>query len=90
MRPYVLTFEITMLSISVSNNLKFNQLIDFHETWFGHYALECHPIIVLYFLTIGYNNMVDARICEVGPRLAPLNIFLKLCRPIDVHRICDF
>jgi hypothetical protein len=78
-----------MLSVCVSPHSNFYNLTNFHKTWCGRYAFGCHPIIVLYFPAIGYNNMAEARNCEVGARLT-LNVFLKLYRPIDLRKICKF
>jgi hypothetical protein len=52
--------DVTMLCRSSLSPL--NRLADFHEIWYGHCA-------------IGGQNMVDARNCEAGLRLAPLNIW---------------
>jgi hypothetical protein len=50
-----------------------NQVTDLREIWYECYATGGHSNLAL-LSTVSNNNMADARTCEVGATLAPLNV----------------
>jgi hypothetical protein len=52
------------------------QFISFHEILYERYAIGAHSNLLLINLlqSVDPNNMADARTCEIGATLAPLNI----------------
>jgi hypothetical protein len=48
-----------------------NQFTDDHEIWYGRYVVRSHPKPML---LMGDNNIADARTCDMGATLAPLNL----------------